>query len=220
MRYLLLPLFFICHLASATPTQLGPTGAVTLPDAVCVTGFAAAADVIDNSNQRGRLLRVNYGNGNAEVGLLYGADDGATSGMNGKLLLTPRDAEYPVAIGAAFRDYPDFSERVAFVAIDHQFIPALKATAGVQHAQIHARTGDVYGTRGYLALTVSFKSGEEYCSEIQTLGDSLYESNFVASLRYTKHYRLYSYSVGSTNANGLLGGPNQNLYAGMSMEWR
>jgi len=220
MRYLLLPLFFICYFACAAPTQLGPTGAVTLPDAVCVAGFSAAADVIDNSNQRARLLRVNYGTGNAEVGLLYGADDGTTSGMNAKLVVTPRDSAYPVAIGAAFRDYPDFSERVAYLAVDHQFSPALKATAGVQHAQIHAPTGDVNGTRGYVALTVSFKSGEEYCGEIQTPADSLYESNFIASLRYTKHYRRYSYSVGSTNANGLLGGPRQNLFAGMSVGWR
>lgn len=220
MRYLSLLLLFTWGIAYAIPTQLGPTGAVTLPGAECVTGFATAADIVDNTNQRGRLLRVNYGSGDAEVGLLYGADDGSTSGVNGKLRINPHNAEFPAAVGAAYREYPYFNERVIYAAIEHQVTPEVKATIGIQHAQIHAITGNVTGTRSYLAVTVRMPRNEEVCGEIQTFGDSLYESRAIASVRYTKHYRHYDYSVGTTNANGLLGGDRQNLFAGMSVGWR
>ncbi len=221
MRYLYILLLFTCGIiVDAIPTQLGPTGAVTLPGAECLTGFVTAADIIDNTNQRGRLLRVNYGTGDAEVGLLYGADDGSTSGVNGKLRLTPHNAEFPAAVGIAYREYPYFNERVIYAAVEHQFISDVKATVGVQHAQIHAITGNVTGTRGYLAVTVRMPRNEEVCGEIQTFGDSLYESRAIASVRYTKHYRLYDYSIGTTNANGILGGDRQNLFAGMSVAWR
>lgn len=218
MRILLLlcASLFALSGARAFPSLSGPTGLVALPDARLASGWDLAADVMDNTEERGVYFRAVRGFRQGELGAVAILDDADQCGVHGKWRIT--DARhYTAAAGGLVLQGDLVDVDLLYLAATTCPTTNIAGTLGVTWTRISTAFGAADAVRPYAGLEVRLTRQLRGVAEYQAKSDGLGEPKPITSLMLVRPYgRTVQTRVGVTNAAAWLGGAHHHLFAGVS----
>jgi hypothetical protein len=213
--------------ARALPAFTGPTGIITLPDALPAPAWIdAAGGVLDTPNTPGLCLRAVSGSRWGEVGALYLRDDRAWWGFNAKALLLGDGETTALGLGFASLAAPSLaglpgtasSTRVVYLA-STAAAPYASLTVGVGYTHLGVGSAAEYGVRPFVGGRVHAGGSVEVAAEWQGRSRTLTETESITSLMILYHTNaLVTTAVGTTNADGWLGTQRRYYFAQLGMQ--
>jgi hypothetical protein len=205
--------------ASAYPALTGPTGLVALPDGRVAHRPAVAGDMLDNANVRGAHLRMLAGSDRAEVAGVYVRDDLRQVGLAAKLRFGPRLGPLSTALGAQWLDAPGMETRAVYAAATYAPRGPVDLTLGISHTRVGTSGGAMSGWRPSIGVRVKLPDGRLLTAECQGGAHGLTEGRPLTSLMLTRRDRRgLQYTLGVTNASGLVGNRHHSLFTGVAYE--
>jgi hypothetical protein len=225
--------------ACAYPTLTGPTGYAVIPTAMAGdSGLTIAADAVDQEVGKSYPLRAVISVGTAEVGAFFDEFNDEFPleeawGANGKVKIA-NFLSGSAALGAQFRREKstvlgvevedDYSQ--GYFAWTSDFggssdVSSFELTWGANWTQFQPDVGgSVDGVRGFAGVHVGITNDialiGEYQSDEPELGDA--DPITTATIRFN-FSPGFSAQVGTTNALGLIGMPDQHVFAGAMLKF-
>jgi len=220
LHWRLLLLWLLCAgICRAFPTFSGPTGLVVLPDGFTATRLEAAADIVENHENRGVLLRLDAGIAPcAEVGGLYLTDDRTKIvGLNAKLRVAGNNRRIGVSLGALRLDGDPVTTDACYLAASGVIFSRLALTGGVTWTKIASSAGAADTMRPYVGFRCCFPDASVLVGEYQAKRAVFMEERPLTSLMLLRRRSRYlTASIGFSNASLLLGGHNTYVFGGVS----
>lgn len=213
--FVMIGVIFLITAGLATPTLVGPSGLIVLPDAIPTPTVQLAATVIDNFDQRGLALRAVAPLGDAELGVSYLNDDLNLWGGHGKVQLS--EGRVASALGGLILSSDEVDTTGAYLAATIQPARWLSATGGALWTRMSTSAGADADVRPYLGVRAQVGTRLILSAEHMLRGDTLGEIRGITSVMLTRDAgKTVQSTIGFTNAVGLLGQDDTYYFAGFT----